>query len=86
MRQGDLSHTRHPRVIDTLRQSRNHPPQQRKEGELVFGARSSTWDQGAEMSNHANFTLTTGIPMFFCDPQSPWQRGSRENTIGLQRA
>ncbi|SFI01688.1 hypothetical protein SAMN05216274_1362, partial [Cryobacterium levicorallinum] len=37
MRQGDLSHTRHPRVIDTLRQSRNHPPQQRKEGDLIIG-------------------------------------------------
>ena len=37
MRQGDLSHTRHPRVIDTLRQSRNHPPQQRKEGDLIVG-------------------------------------------------
>ena len=38
MRQGDLSHTRHPRVIDTRRQSRNHPPQQRKEGDLILGS------------------------------------------------
>jgi IS30 family transposase len=42
MRQGDLSHTHHPRVIDTLRQSRNHPPQQRKEGDLIVGSASGS--------------------------------------------
>ncbi len=41
-RQGDLSHTRHPRMIDTLRQSRNHPPQQRKEGDLIVGSASGS--------------------------------------------
>jgi IS30 family transposase len=48
-------------------------------------ARTVTWDQGKELAEHTAFTIATNVDVFFCDPASPWQRGTAENTVGLLR-
>jgi IS30 family transposase len=64
-------------VCDALKQSITTLPAQLR--------RSLTWDQGSEMSEHRRFSVESGVEVYFCDPQSPWQRGSNENTNGLLR-
>ena len=64
-------------VADALAAAINTLPQQL--------AKSLTWDLGHEMAQHQRFTITTGVQVYFCDPKSPWQRGSNENTNGLLR-
>jgi len=65
------------RVADALAESITTLPTQLR--------RSLTWDQGHEMSEHRRFSVATGVEVYFCDPRSPWQRGSNENTNGLLR-
>jgi IS30 family transposase len=64
-------------VCEALKQSITTLPQQLR--------RSLTWDQGKEMAAHRQFSVQTGVDVYFCDPRSPWQRGSNENTNGLLR-
>jgi IS30 family transposase len=76
-----LLHLANDRSAETVRDAMTRAVQELPEMLL----KSVTWDQGKEMSQHARFTIDTGIDVYFCDPHSPWQRGSNENTNGLLR-
>jgi IS30 family transposase len=71
----------HPRDVDqptsTLTQTITTLPEQLR--------RSLTWDRGKELSAHAQFSIASGVKVYFADPKSPWQRGTNENTNGLLR-
>jgi IS30 family transposase len=83
---------RHTRYVLLLHLPNGHSAQAVQQAMLAAIAtlprhlwRSLTWDQGTEMAAHREITFATGMPIYFCDPASPWQRGTNENTNGLLR-